>query len=354
MASKSTTNFESKLFPHFILFNTELAVSKPSSSFLAAFSYQISIIEGLLENDIFTSNSITNSSGVDIPVSKNDYRNVSDRVLNAIKSHGIEHGLAYQVFRMIYRFETYEVGGFRDENNVVTGDTEVYTRTSFVPEKFNKSYLNPLARFYYKYAVSLEKETVKTAIFSKDKEVSSQYKIDIKVPTPYIVSEIFVSFKENNVIIFNIPNVFTPNSEEYLTLPVQIEDNKAFESLKTGFYDAQNIYLSMITLDNNNNLILRFDGLNIINEFFINRRAAEKQSKSEDGSSDFYKVKLSEMQISTEHKDEYSNISSKLIRRRRERIEFNLKHNIDETDYLTRVNKSKQVMHGIRNTRGDN
>lgn len=349
----STKIFEAKLFPNFITFNTELTVSNPSSDFLKAFISQLSTIYGLIENGFFAKDYITDYHGSDIEVKKNDYKNPPDHVIEAIKSHGLEHSLSYQVFRMIYSFKRHSVGVSSDICGESENDYINIIETNFNVDNFDYRKLNPLARFYYKYAVVLEKELVKTALYAKDKDSPKQYTLEMNIPSPHIVSEIYCTFPGENVVIFNIPNVFSEKNVDYLTLPIKIEDDITFNVVKDGFEKTQNIFLSMVHLNETSDLVLKFDGLNVTNEFFLNRRASMNEKDGVESSDDFYRVKLSEINIDTDTKEVYSSRKSSLLRRKREKIEKNMKDLIDEEDYSTRIYRSKQIMHGIKNNRGE-
>ena len=69
------------------------------------------------------------------------------------------------------------------------------------------------------------------------------------------------------------------------------------------------------------------------------------------GSFDFYKLRLEEISISTDTKEEYSNRKSLLLTKRRETIERNMRDGVDEDDFILKISRSKQVMHGIKNNR---
>jgi len=344
-----TRVFESKLFPHFSLFSSE-AIVTPHSSFLRSFRTQISRIQDMIISGKFGTNFIINKNGEKTSVSKNDYKNVPDHILDAIKSHGIEHSIAYQAFRMIYTHKYEIIDNNCNDFDLNSVEKIKISKNSFNLEGFLPENLNPLARLHYKYAVFLEQETVKTAIFSKQEELPKKYNVSVNVPTPTIVSEIFISnIDDTNTIVFNIPDIFN-NTDTYLVLPVSLESKEEYENVTKSFITSQNIFLSMIKLNADDTVTLKFEGLGIVNEFFLNRRAAI--TESEGGNSlKFYKIKLEEISISTVNREEYSNKKSLILTKRREKLELDMKNRTDEEDYQLLISRSKQVMHGIKNNR---
>jgi hypothetical protein len=346
-----TRVFESKLFPHFTLFSSEVQAEPTVSSFLTTYSNQLFKITNMIENNLFSYNFIVNKDGNQVPIKNSDYKNPPDHVLSAIESHGIEHGIAYQAFRMIYTYKSDTVGGFYDEDGFSSQERVKITRNFFNINGFKPEFINPLARLHYKYSVFLEKENVKTAIYAKPEETPKQYSVTINVPTPAIVSEIFVSrVDDTNTIIFNIPDIFN-NSEQYLKLPVSFDSKDDYDVVIDSFTKSQNLFLSIFRLNSDGTISLKFEGLGVLNNFFLNRRAAAVEHGG-NSSSDFYKLKLEEISISTDTKEEYSNRKSLLLTKKREIIERNMKDGVDEDDFILKISRSKQVMHGIKNNRG--
>ena len=345
-----TRVFESKLFPHFTLFSSEINSEPVISSFLTAYCGQLLKIDNMIENNLFSCNFIVNKNGDQVIVKDSDYKNPPDHVLSAIKSHGIEHGIAYQVFRMIYTYKSDTVGGFYDEDGFSSQERVKITRNFFNINGFKPEFINPLARLHYKYSVFLERENVKTAIYAKPEETPKQYNVTINIPTPAIISEIFVSeVDDTNTIIFNIPDIFN-NCEEYLKLPISFDSKDDYNTIIDGFTKSQNLFLSIFKLNTDGTISLKFEGLGVLNNFFLNRRAAAMESENS-SSSDFYRRRLEEISISTDVREEYSNRKSLLLTKRRENIERNMMDGVDEDDFILKISRSKQVMHGIKNNR---
>jgi hypothetical protein len=345
-----TRVFESKLFPHFTLFSSEVQAEPVSSSFLTTYCSQLFKITDMIENNLFSNNFIVDKNGNQVLVKDSDYKNPPDHVLFAIESHGIEHSIAYQAFRMIYTYKTDTVGGFYDEDGFSSQEKVKITRNFFNINGFKPEFINPLARLHYKYSVFLEKEDVKTAIYAKPEETPKQYRVTINVPTPAIVSEIFVSrVDETSTVIFNIPDIFD-NSEEYLKLPISFDSKDDYNTVIDSFTKSQNLFLSIFRLNTDGTISLKFECLGVLNNFFLNRRAAAIESENS-SSSDFYKLRLEEISISTDIREEYSNRKSLLLTKRRETIERNMRDGVDEDDFILKISRSKQVMHGIKNNR---
>ena len=208
-----------------------------------------------------------------------------------------------------------------------------------------------MARLHYKYSVFLERENVKTAIYAKPEETPKQYNVTTNIPTPAIISEIFVSeVDDTNTIIFNIPDIFN-NCEEYLKLPISFDSKDDYNTIIDGFTKSQNLFLSIFKLNTDGTISLKFEGLGVLNNFFLNRRAAAMESENS-SSSDFYRRRLEQISISTDVREEYSNRKSLLLTKRRENIERNMMDGVDEDDFILKISRSKQVMHGIKNNRG--
>lgn len=345
-----TRVFESKLFPHFTLFSSEVTSEPVMSSFLTAYCDQILKVKDMIKNNLLSSNFIVNKNGDQVIVKDSDYKNPPDHVLSAIESHGIEHSIAYQTFRMIYTYKTDTVGGFYNEDGVSSQERVKITRNFFNINGFKPEFINPLARLHYKYSVFLERESVKTAIYAKPEETPKKYSVTINVPTPAIISEIFVSgIDDTNTIVFNIPDIFS-NGEGYLKLPISFESKEHYNTVIDSFTKSQNLFLSIFRLNTDGTISLKFEGLGILNNFFLNRRAAAIESEN-CSSSDFYRLKLEEISISTDVREEYSNRKSLLLTKRRETIERNMRDGVDEDDFILKISRSKQVMHGIKNNR---
>lgn len=345
-----TRVFESKLFPHFTLFSSEVNSEPVVSSFLTAYRGQILKITDMIENNLFLSNFIVNKNGDQIFVKDSDYKNPPDHVLSAIESHGVEHSIAYQAFRMIYTYKTDTVGGFYNEDGFSSQKRVKVTRNFFNINGFKPEFINPLARLHYKYSVFLERENVKTAIYAKPEETPKKYNVTINVPAPAIISEILVSgVDDTNTVVFNIPDIFS-NSQEYLKLPISFDSKEDYNAIIDSFTKSQNLFLSIFRLNTDGTISLKFEGLSVLNNFFLNRRAAAIESEN-GSSSDFYKLKLEEISISTDVRDEYSNRKSLLLTKRRETIERNMRDGVDEDDFILKISRSKQVMHGIKNNR---
>lgn len=345
-----TRVFESKLFPHFSLFSSEATVVPSASSFIRNFRTQISKIENMISSGKFNSGYIVDVNGIKTNISKDDYCNVPDHVLDAIESHGVEHSIAYQVFRMIYTHKYEIIDSIINDFDTNTVEKVKISKILFNMEGFSPEKINPLARLHYKYAVFLEKETVKTALFAKVEELPKKYTVSINVPTPTILSEIYITtLEETNTIIFNIPDIFN-NSDNYLSLPIALETKDSYTSIVDAFIVSQNVFLSMFKLNKDDTITLKFEGLGIANEFFLNRRAAITESHGGNSLS-FYKIKLEEISISTVNRDEYSNKKSLSMTRKREKMELDMKNKTEEDDYQLLISRSKQVMHGIKNNR---
>lgn len=345
-AKKFTRTFESKIFPHFSIFTNESIVKPSPCSFIRAYKGQLVKISSLFSGNKLNKDYIINISGERVPVKKNDYLNPSDNVLSAIESYGIEHSLAYQVYRMVYSFRGKMTGGLNDDSKEF--DKVRVSQEIFNLDGYNQKYLNPLARLHYKYAVFLEPQEVKTVLFAKPEETPRKYHSTINIPSPHLISEIYITEGSDNVVIFNIPNLYEDGND--LELRVEIETEEEYSKTIDLFRKAQNVFLSIFRLNDDETVTLKFEGLGITNDFFLNRRAAIVESEGGE-SLEFYKLKLGEISISTEVREEYSPQKSKRLTSKRLILESRFITANDEEEWEKSISRAKQVMHGIKNNR---
>lgn len=340
--------FESKLFPHFSISNSEKVFSQTDCTFISEFKSQINKIKEMINSGKLDKNQIIDSNNVVVPVSMLAYRNPTDKIIAAISSYGIEKALAYQVFRMVYGYSVESVNSqVIDDINGNQDKIKVF-KYIFNLSNFREDLLNPLSRLHFKYAIFLEKEEVLTAVFAKPEETPSKYRVTTNVPTPTIVSEIYVSGSEDGKTLnFRIPDIFN-NTENYFTLTIKIDTIEEYESYINAFCGSQNVFLSIFKLNLDGTMSLKIEELSILNDFFLNRRSAIREVENND-SEGFYKMKLEEIAISMEKKVEYSEAKSRKLTNKRKRGEENIILGIDEEDYSVRISRSKQVMYGIKN-----
>ena len=340
--------FESKLFPHFSISNSEKVFSQTDCTFISEFKNQIKNIKEMISYGKLSRDQIIDSNNVIVPVSVLAYRNPTDKIIAAISSYGIEKAIAYQVFRMIYGYSVESVNSqVIDDINGNQDKIKVFKYT-FNLSNFREDLLNPLSRLHFKYAIFLEKEEVLTAVFAKPEETPSKYRVTTNVPTPTIVSEIYVSGSEDGKTLnFRVPDIFN-NTENYLTLTIKIDTVEEYEAYINAFCGSQNVFLSIFKLNLDGTMSLKIEELSILNDFFLNRRSAIREVENND-SEGFYKMKLEEIAISMEKKVEYSEAKSRKLTNRRKKSEENIILGIDEEDYSVRISRSKQVMYGIKN-----
>ena len=340
--------FESKLFPHFSISNSEKVFSQTECTFVSEFRAQIEKIKEIIVSNKLKKDEIIDSNNIIVPVSVLAYRNPTDKIIAAISSYGIEKALSYQVFRMIYGYSVESVNNQTvDDINGSQDKVKVFKYT-FNLSNFREDLLNPLSRLHFKYAIFIEKEEVLTAVFAKPEETPSKYRVTTNVPTPTIISEIYLSGSEDGKTLnFRFPDIFN-NTENYLTLTVEIDTIEEYEAYINAFCGSQNVFLSIFKLNLDGTMSLKIEELNILNNFFLNRRSAIREVESGD-SEGFYKMKLEEIAISMEKKVEYSEAKSRKLTNKRKKTEDNIIKGIDEEDYSVRISRSKQVMYGIKN-----
>lgn len=344
-AKTFTRTFESKLFPTFSVSSVNIeSIYDKKSSFIEKFDIQLKIIDDIISGNILNSGHIVKNDGTIIRINKEYYKNVPDFVLGAICEYGIEKGIAYQLFRMIYTYKIENTQVFNGESY----DNIKFCNYKFDISKYNKEYINPLSSLWFKYSVVMTEKGVKTAIYSKESETPMKYFVKIKTPSPIVSTEIIAEQISDTSILFKIPNIFDPNSEEYLDLLLSMPEENVSD-LSDSICNVGNVFLSQIRVVGDN-IFVKFDGLTITNDFYLNRRAAKEEQENGVSSSEFFKLKLEDIAISVEEDTKISSRSRSLTRKRIRNTEL-YNNNEDDCTLDVSILRAKRVMHGIKNNR---
>ena len=334
--------FDSKLFP---TFNTSSCKKKfnidVSCSFFSVFNCQLDKVKDILSKNIIGKDNIVKKNGEIFYIKREYYKNIPDDMVMILVEYGLEKGIAYQVLRSIYSYKIDYVDTFSEDGYV----SNKFFDTIFNINNLNIENINPLSTLYSKYAVFLEDKDVKTAIYAKEKEIPDKYIVKIKSPTPVVFSETYISNTTDKTITITVPNIYNEDSE-YLDLVLYYEDSDdILYMLKENFAVTQIIIKDCIAY-------LTIDGLDVSSNHQTVRMAAKNEKEMTGSSEIFFKEKIENIGISIE--DKISKIeSSKKATRMRKINEHNLRNNIDDTPYILKIIRSKEIIHSIKKNKAE-